>query len=196
MTLEIDSNILDSIVADLSAIVDPPLSVIVEAPEITPGFDEANACGDRCHRFTNVRDETAYLAASQPLGATIPPLNYGIWRPTLPITGTYRVEALVPSHGAVEWPCRAETLGQDTRQARYTIHHLFGATTTVQDQLPLNNEWLRLGSYPFAAGSQGFVYLDAAVSDAPNHVSFSAVRFVLESEGISTERIYLPVVIR
>ncbi|HAJ35230.1 MAG TPA: hypothetical protein DCL15_06010, partial [Chloroflexi bacterium] len=176
VTLEIDSNVLDGIVADLSGVTPPPpLTVVLEAPELSPAFDEGTACVDGWRRLTNVRGEAAYLAYSQPLGATIPPLNYGIWRPTLPITGTYRVEALIPSHGAIAWPCRDQTISPDTSRARYTIYHRNGATTTEQDQLPRNNEWLTLGSYPFAAGDSGFVYLDAAVEDAPKNVAFSAM---------------------
>ena len=188
---------LDGIVADLGGVAPPaPVTVVLEAPELSPAYDAATACADGWHRFTNVRGEAAYLAYSQPLGATIPPLNYGIWRPTLPITGTYRVEALISSHDAIAWPCRGEELSPDTSRARYTIYHRDGATTTEQDQLPLNDAWLGLGSYPFGAGDGGFVYLDAAVVDAPKHVSFSAMRFVLEAEGILPTRVYLPAVQR
>lgn len=196
VTLEIDSNVLDGIVADLGGVVQPPVSVVVEAPTIAPVFNEATACTDGWQRFTNTRGEAAYLAYSQPLGATIPPLNYGVWRPTLPITGVYRVEALIPSHGAVAWPCRDQVLSPDTSRARYTIYHRAGVATTEQDQLPLNDEWLHLGSYTFAAGDEGLVYLDAAVTDGPKHVAFSAMRFVLEVAGELTERTYLPLLQR
>jgi photosystem II stability/assembly factor-like uncharacterized protein len=197
VTLEIDSNVLDGIVADLGGVAPPaPVTVVLEAPELSPVFNATTACTDGWHRFTNVRGEAAYLAYSQPLGATIPPLNYGVWRPTLPITGTYRVEALISSHGAIAWPCRGEELSPDTSRARYTIYHRDGVTTTEQDQLPLNDAWLGLGSFPFDAGDGGFVYLDAAVADAPKNVSFSAMRFVLEAEGILPARVYLPAVQR
>ncbi|MFN3981457.1 MAG: glycoside hydrolase domain-containing protein [Caldilinea sp.] len=196
VTFEIDSNVLESIVADLSGVVQPPVTVIVEMPALSPVFNEATACEDGWHRFTNVRGHPAYLAVSQPLGATIPPLNYSIWQPTLPITGTYRVEALIPSHDAVEFPCRGVTLGPDTRLARYTIYHHAGATTNERDQLPLNDAWLRLGSYPFTAGKDGLVYLDAAVADHPRLVSFSAMRFTLEFEGLLGNQLYLPIVQR
>lgn len=196
VTFEIDSNVLESIVADLSGVVQPPVTVIVETPTLSPAYDEATACEDGWHRFTNVRGYPTHLAVSQPLGATIPPLNYGVWQPTLPITGTYRVEALIASHGAVEFPCRDLILGPDTRRARYTIYHHGGATTTESDQLPLNDAWLRLGSYPFTAGVDGLVYLDAAVADHPRLVSFSAMRFTLEFEGLLENRLYLPVVQR
>lgn len=197
VTLNIDSNVLDGIVADLGGVAPPaPVTIVLEAPELSPAYDEATACADGWHRFTNVRGEAAYLAYSQPLGATIPPLNYGVWRPTLPITGTYRVEALIASHGAIAWPCRGEELSPDTSRARYTIYHRDGASITAQDQLPLNDAWLGLGSYPFDAGDGGFVYLDAAVADAPKNVSFSAMRFVLEMEGVLAGRVYLPVVQR
>lgn len=196
VTFEIDSNALEGIVADLSGVVQPKLTIVVETPELSPAFEESTACEDGWHRFTNVRGYPTYLAASQPLGQTIPPLNHGVWRPTLPVTGVYRVEALIASHGAVEWPCRGVTLQPDTSRARYTVHHYGGATTTVHDQLPLDDAWLRLGSYPFVAGDEGFVYLDAAVEDHPRLVSFSAMRFILEIEGLLTEKMHLPLIAR
>lgn len=192
VTLEIDSNVLDGIVADLAGVVEPPVSVIVETPQLSPAYDRDDPCASGWHRYTNVRGQLAYLSPAQPLGGTIPPLNYAIWQPTLPVTGTWRVEALIPSHGAIEWPCRNQTLSADTRSARYTVYGLDGAATSVQDQLPLNDDWLHLGSFQFAAGDSGQVYLDAAVTDAPVHVSFSAMRFTLEFEGLLPERLYLP----
>jgi hypothetical protein len=194
VTFEIDSNVLEGIVADLSGVVKPPVTVIVETPLISPAYEETTACDAGWHGFVNVRGQPAYLAASQPLGATIPPLNYALWQPTLPISGTYRVEALIASHGAVDFPCRAITLGPDTSHARYMVYHHDGATTTEHDQLPFNDGWLQLGSYQFGAGDHGAVYLDAAVADHPRLVSFSALRFTLEVEGLLENRLYLPVV--
>ncbi len=192
ITLEIDSNVLDGIVADLAGVVEPPVTVIVETPALSPAYDARDPCATGWHRYTNVRGQPAYLSPAQPLGGTVPPLNYAIWQPTLPVTGTWRVEALIPSHGTVQWPCLNQTLSADTRSARYTIYGLDGAATSVHDQLPLNDDWLRLGSFQFAAGDGGQVYLDAAVTDAPVHVSFSAMRFTLEFEGVLPERLYLP----
>lgn len=123
VTLEIDSNALDGIVADLSSTVKPRVTVVVESPEVSPVFNPMQACANGWHRFTNIRGEPAYLAFSQSLGGTIPPLTHGIWRPTLPITGTYHVEALIASHGDIDWPCRGQRLGPDTSRARYTIYH-------------------------------------------------------------------------
>jgi len=196
VTLEIDSNVLDGIVADLAGMVEPPVAVIVETPQLAPAYDSDDPCASGWHRYTNVRGQPAYLSPAQPLGGTIPPLNYAIWQPTLPVTGTWRVEALIPSHGAVEWPCLNQTLSADTRGARYVVYGLDGATTSVQDQLPLNDDWLHLGSFQFGAGDGGQVYLDAAAADVPVHVSFSAMRFTLEFEGALPEKLYLPVVRR
>lgn len=196
VTLEVDSNVLDGIVADLAGVVQPPVTVIVETPALSPDYGVDDPCAAGWYRYTNVRGQAAYLSLAQPVGGTIPPLNYAIWQPTLPVTGTWRVEALIPSHGAVEWPCRNLTLSADTRSARYTIYGLDGAATSVQDQLPLNDDWLRVGSFAFAAGDGALVYLDAAVADAPVHVSFSAMRFTLEFEGVLPERLYLPLVRR
>jgi hypothetical protein len=198
VTLEIDSNVLDGIVADLGGVAPPaPVTVVLEAPELSPAYNDATACADGWHRFTNVRGEAAYLAYSQPLGATIPPLNYGVWRPTLPITGTYRVEALISSHNAIAWPCRGQELSPDTSRARYTIYHRAGVT---QRRSRINCRSTTHGwgwaAIPFDAGDGGFVYLDAAVADAPKNVSFSALRFVLEAEGILPARVYLPAVRR
>lgn len=192
--LEIDSNVLDGIVADLTGVVEPPVSVIVEVPRLSPAYDADDPCAVGWYRYTNGRGQPAYLAPAQALGSTIPPLNYAVWQPTLPVTGTWRIEALIPAHGAVAWPCRSQTLSSDTRSARYAIDALDGIATSVQDQFPLNDDWLQLGSFQLGAGTGAQVYLDAAVTDAPVHVSFSAMRFTLEFEGVLSESIYLPLV--
>ncbi len=194
VTLEIDSNVLDGIVADLTGVVEAPVAVIVETPQLAPAYDADEPCTSGWHRYTNVRGQPAYLSPAQALGSTIPPLNYALWQPTLPVTGTWRIEALIPAHGTVVWPCRNQTLSADTRSARYIIYALDGVVASVQDQFPLNDDWLQLGSFQLGAGDGGQVYLDAAVTDAPVHVSFSAMRFTLESEGMLPERLYLPLV--
>ena len=196
VTLPIDSNAVEGIVADLSGVVVAPLTVVVETPSIEPKFDPASSCEDGWHRFTTVRGQPAYLAFSQRVGETIPPLNHAVWRPQLPVEGLYRVEALIPSHGAIEWPCRGLTLSPDTAFARYTVYHAEGVTTTVQNQMPVDNSWLRLGSYRFAAGEQGAVVLDAAAQDHPRLVSFSALRFVLEEVQGEERKLYLPLLHR
>jgi hypothetical protein len=62
--------------------------------------------------------------------------------------------------------------------------------------MPVDNSWLRLGSYRFAAGEQGAVVLDAAVQDHPRLVSFSALRFVLEEVQGEERKLYLPLLHR
>ncbi|MGV2432368.1 MAG UNVERIFIED_CONTAM: DUF1906 domain-containing protein [Rickettsiaceae bacterium] len=197
VTLPIDSNVVEGMVADIercrSCSVDGRCGDAVDEPK----FDPANSCEDGWHLFTTVRGQPAYLSFSQQVGETVPPLNHAVWRPQLPVEGLYRVEALIPSHGAIEWPCRGLTLSPDTAFARYTVYHAEGVTTTVQNQMPVDNGWLRLGSYRFAAGEQGAVVLEAAVEDHPRLVSFrAALRFVLEEVQEGERKLYLPLLHR
>ncbi|MBW7884670.1 MAG: DUF1906 domain-containing protein [Caldilineaceae bacterium] len=193
ITFNIDSNVLDGLVASPQP-VSSPVAVVVEEPLLSPEYSE-ELCVAGWHRYASARGMPAYLTASQRRGATIPPLNYGIWRPTLPMTGTYQVEVFIPSHGALEWPCFEKTLGPDTQSAHYVVHHEDGVTTVVRNQLPVDNGWLDLGIYPFGAGQDGYVYLEGATSDNETRlVSFSAARFTLRFEGTLDWRVYLPIV--
>lgn len=90
------------------------------------------------------------------------------WRPDLPEDGIYRVDVWY-----VEGVNRATNAG-------YTIHHLDGSTAVNVNQQAGGSQWNALGSFSFAAGTDGYVTLS---NDAnPNVVIADAVRFTFEGE--------------
>jgi hypothetical protein len=84
------------------------------------------------------------------------------WRPTIPVTGTYRV---FEQHGA--HPNRSTA-------APYGIVHAGGTTTVPVNQQVNSATWNLLGQFTFSAGTAGYV----EVLEGPNGVtSADAVRF-------------------
>ncbi len=87
------------------------------------------------------------------------------WQPELPYAGTYEVYA--------RWTAHAKR----ATHAPYTILHAEGDETVVVDQTQNGGEWVRLGTYLFAAGTEGLVTLS---NDSPgNWVVADAVQFTL-----------------
>lgn len=102
VTIEIDSNAVDSIVADLDVAPPTPTptptpqpSVLLEAPELEPGYD-GGMCGAGWHMLINARGYPAYLAANQDRSGASPPLpavaKQASWQPEIPADGYYRVD--------------------------------------------------------------------------------------------------------
>jgi hypothetical protein len=111
--------------------------------------------------------------------------NWAQWIPSLPTTGSYKVEALIKSHGTIYWNCPSlvRTLSWDTTDARYTIHAPGGDVAVARNQAPLFDQWLDLGTYNFNAGTSGWVKL-TDLNGEPNlsrTISFSTMRFTLMS---------------
>ncbi len=150
-------------------------AVIVEEPTLTPSYGPT--CQTAWYRFTNNRGRYAYLTlnTNDPAQST----NSGRWTPNLPRSGRWRVEAFVPNHEPLNWPCTGDYIDWDTSDARYTIHYNGGSTTVSSDQATLYDGWLNLGTYDFAAGSSGYVELSDLNGEAniSYFVSFSAMRF-------------------
>jgi hypothetical protein len=94
--------------------------------------------------------------------------HWGRWTPNLPSAGQWEAFVYIPDryHG--------------TTQARYVIAHQGGNTTRVVNQNIYNNQWVSLGTYSFAGGSNGYVYLGDATGEAyaTRFVGFDAVKFV------------------
>ncbi len=131
VTLEIDSNAVDSIVADLDAPPPTPTptptpqpSVLLEAPELEPPYD-GGMCGAGWHMLINTRGYPAYLAANQARNGTIPPppatASQASWPLEIPADGYYRVEAYIPSHAALPWACPEAELAGATATAYYAV---------------------------------------------------------------------------
>ncbi|MBK8048920.1 MAG: DUF1906 domain-containing protein [Anaerolineales bacterium] len=194
VTFNIDSNVLDAPVADLTA---PPPQVTVETPELVPAYG-SDPCKSGWMRFTNARNQFAYLTRNRSEGGTVPPPptpRTAIWVPNAPLAGFYRVEVYLPEHGAVEWPCPTATLGSSTASAHYTVYHTQGATYQTANQTTVRNGWLSLGIYPFMKGQNGSIVLSDLTDDpdATRMVLASAVRLTYVPDGrLTTATIYLP----
>ena len=198
VTLNVDSNVVDSLVADP---LKPLLSVTVEAADLTPAYSDG-MCGSGWYLSINDRGYPAVLAANRELAGTIPPppvARTATWRAPIAVAGFYRVEAYIPAHAAVEWRCPDLLLPADTASAHYTIEHAEGSTLKVANQAIYSNSWLLLGIYPFAEGNAGLVSLgDATAETATTRtVSASALRFTRVPAGsLASEFIYLPAIER
>jgi photosystem II stability/assembly factor-like uncharacterized protein len=154
----------------------PETEVVVEDPLLHPTY---TTCKDTYwYEFANDRGHKAYLTlnASDLTNST----NSGEWHPVIPQTGYYRVEAYIPAHDPITW-CNTYQwhIDHDTTDARYTIHHFYGATTRKVSQYPLSNQWLDLGEFYFKSGSDGYVSLTDLNGETKfsTTVSFSALRF-------------------
>ncbi len=152
----------------------PTIEVVVEDPVLHPAFTTCPIT--YWYPFANNRGHTAYLTLNEPNIS----VNSAEWHPLIPQDGYYRVEAFVAGHAPITW-CTGSgrTINQDTTEARYVIHHAYGAFTRAVSQYPLSNQWIDLGEYYFSTGTAGYV----ALSDLNGEngysttVSFSAMRF-------------------
>ncbi len=95
----------------------------------------------------------------------------GTWRPDLPQGGRYHLYAFIPY-----WMNGVP----DSQVARYLVRHADGERVVVVDQNLHMDRWADLGTYRFAAGRQGFVYLDNLTDEAGFCVWFDAVLWVPE----------------
>ena len=155
----------------------PPSSddVIVGEPGIHPGYN--GMCGSAWYRFRNNHGNYAYLTLNTPYPSQS--TNWSTWRPHLPKTGLYNVQAYIPHHNSIDWQCPSKHIGWDTSDARYVIHHADGETTVARSQKTLDNQWLDLGTYTFQSGSDGWVKL-TDLNGEPNlshTISFSSMKF-------------------
>ena len=200
VTLNIDSNVVDSLVADLDAVPPTPAptatptatptpqpSVLLETPKLEPLYDEG-MCGAGWHLLLNARGYQAFLAANQARNGTIPPdatALHASWQPQIPVDGYYRVEAYIPGHAALRWLCPEADLHNDTSTAYYTVRHADGTTTKKADQGPVHDGWLLLGVYPFRAGAAAEVTLDTATDEEAytRTVAASALRVTRVENG-------------
>jgi photosystem II stability/assembly factor-like uncharacterized protein len=163
--------------------------VIVEDPQLHPAY--ITCAQTYWYPFPNNRGHSAYLTlnTNAPANST----NYGEWTPIIPQSGYYQVEAFIAGHDPITW-CTGtgRTIDHDTSDARYSIHHAYGATTRTVSQYPLSNQWVILGEFYFNAGSTGYVSLADlnAETEYSTTVSFSAMRFTFTRP--SRPRIYLP----
>lgn len=173
----------------LEARVPAAVEIIVDVPTLNPPY--TSDCQDAWKRIPTNLGSYAYLTLNA--HDAVYSTNSGTWKPTLPQDGFYRVEAYIPGHDPVAWCVSGRTIYSDTVDARYEIHHAGGITTKGVSQRALANQWLDLGSYPFKAGSGGYVFLDDLTSEAnfTSTISYSAMRFTYLSSNTAS---YFPLI--
>ncbi|MBN1483289.1 MAG: N-acetylmuramoyl-L-alanine amidase [Chloroflexia bacterium] len=103
--------------------------------------------------------------------------NWGIWRPELLEGGWYEVFAYIPS-------CADPDLPAYTTGAHYRVYYRDGGSLVVVDQDEAQGRWASLGTYPFYAGSTGYVYLDDMADDHWHSLWYDAVRWVFRGSSI------------
>ncbi|MCX7569811.1 N-acetylmuramoyl-L-alanine amidase [Tumebacillus sp. DT12] len=91
--------------------------------------------------------------------------NYAIYRPNIPVAGTYEVKVFIPENNAA------------TTNARYHIYYNGGSVTKIVDQSIYNNAWVSLGTYSFASGTTGYVKLADNTTDKVA-IGFDAIKFM------------------
>ena len=94
--------------------------------------------------------------------------NAAVWRPSIARAGAYRVSVYVPNRAKLDWGCGGVTAIWDTSNAVYQIKHRDGLTSYAVNQQPLGDDWVVLGTYYFAAGSEGYVKLSDLTGEPSN----------------------------
>jgi hypothetical protein len=87
------------------------------------------------------------------------------WTPTLAQTASYEVSVYIPGTYAM-----AST-------AKYHIYYNGGDTLISLDQSAYGNVWVSLGTYPFLAGSTGYVRLGDATGIQGEYMAFDAMKW-------------------
>lgn len=85
------------------------------------------------------------------------------WRPEIPERGEYSVYVSY------------KTLAKSTSAARYTVHHLGGASDFIVNQKMGGGTWIYLGTFEFDKGSEGYVSLTNETPEGYRHTSGSIV---------------------
>jgi N-acetyl-anhydromuramyl-L-alanine amidase AmpD len=92
-------------------------------------------------------------------------VNYAIYRPNIPQAGNYEVKVFVPSNYAT------------STNVQYQIYYNGGSVTKTVNQNAYSNQWVSLGTYPFAAGTSGYVKFSDATGDTA-YIAADAIKFM------------------
>ncbi|MBU0765916.1 MAG: T9SS type A sorting domain-containing protein [Bacteroidetes bacterium] len=87
------------------------------------------------------------------------------WTPSLPQAGNYEVKAFIPSNYST------------AEGAVYRIYYEGGSAEVMIDQGDYFDEWVSLGTYPFAAGQAGYVYLGDSTGVDDQYIAYDAMWF-------------------
>lgn len=165
---------------------------LVVQPDLSPELD-GDFCVDAWYQIATGFTHPIYLTLNA-VGSENSS-NSAIWKPNIPATGNYLVEAYIPDHAPIEWDCNTDhTANSDTTQAHYTVNHADGKKTVIVNQAAANG-WTSLGTFRFTAGQVGSIELTDLNTELPEFsttVLFSAIRFTPVSSG--NYLTYLPLV--
>ena len=158
------------------------LPVTLETPILSPGFGDG-MCDSGWNSYTNSRGSNAFLMRNA--HTVTHSTNMAIWRPTLPVSGAYRIEAYLPAHGPVAWQCPDSTIPSDSIQAVYEIEHVNGKTTQTVNQASSIGTWVDLGLFHYNDDTLARVRLRDLTLEyqATTNVSASAMRFTLVGQA-------------
>jgi len=91
---------------------------------------------------------------------------YVKWTPTLPSAGDYEVSVYIPTSNA------------SATAARYKVYYNGGNQTVIINQAPVYGAWVSLGTFPFLAGTSGYVRLGDGTGTASQKIAFDAMKWV------------------
>ncbi|MFA4851440.1 MAG: PKD domain-containing protein [Bacteroidales bacterium] len=90
---------------------------------------------------------------------------YVTWTPTLPTAGDYEVSVYIPTTNA------------SATTARYKVFYNGGSQTVSINQAPIYGAWVSLGTFPFLAGTSGYVRLGDGTGTAGQKIAFDAMKW-------------------
>ncbi|MDD5569633.1 MAG: T9SS type A sorting domain-containing protein [Bacteroidales bacterium] len=117
-------------------------------------FLDANSGGYNGHMWYTLTEST---------GSDI---CYVTWTPNIPEAGSYEVQAYIP------------TVNANTNHAVYKIYYEGGSTSVIVNQNNNHGNWVSLGTYQFAKGKTGYVYLGDVSGTAGQNIAFDAVKWI------------------
>lgn len=158
-------------------------TIYVEVPSISPSWTTnsppCNGTWNGWYSFPNNRGYLSYLTSTAPTFAQS--TNSATWTPNLPVSGRWRVEMNNLYHSYYTWPCLGRSLPADTSNAVYQISYSGGfAKKSLDQQNTSGGGWADLGTYNFASGRNGYVFLNDFTGEdlGSKYILFSALRFV------------------
>ncbi len=145
-----------------------PGVVLLYAPALTPS---TITCDNYWMAVSGIgyQGTNAYLTVNT--NTSNQSTNSGIWQPSLPVDGKYKVEAYIGN--TYNTTCSGTISGGYTGDAKYVVYHANGVTTVPKNQKNSINDWLDIGTFSFNSGTNGKVKL----SDLNGEANFSRVIF-------------------
>lgn len=164
--------------ASWTVIIQSPPSPIIIQPTLTPAY--GSTCTTAWYRVSGGYNSTyIYLTLNTNISANS--TNSGKWKPTIPLTGKYKIEAFVATHNQITWPCSpGGTIGWDTSDAKYQVYTNGVKTSTVKiNQAPLENAWATIGTFTLTAGTNNYVILTDLNGETQwtKTISFNVMKF-------------------